>query len=150
MAYSKGRLLNALVGLSMHTERWIWDGLDGKSNLDRLKEKHRLKLDARQSASMRAAMALSRRKHPHIGNVLATEDDKESFISELLDYCWCVYRKANVASGRQYIGRIADLDDYRARVARLDPEKGHTLFMSTGNGNLLVLLPRCCSFYLCR
>lgn len=64
-------------------------------------------------------------------------DRNKDMLTELLDYCWCVYEKAYVAAGDQMIGRVADLNGFKAKVAAIDITRGDTLFNNATRGNIL-------------
>ena len=58
-------------------------------------------------------------------------------IAEMLEYCWCAYSKAYIASGDQLIGRSEDLTSAKRKVANIDLARGQTLFDHGTRGNIL-------------
>jgi hypothetical protein len=61
----------------------------------------------------------------------------QNFLNDLLEYCWLVYSKANIATGPQLIGRQGDLwvADRLSKVGIFDKDK-QTLWDSHTKGNI--------------
>jgi hypothetical protein len=79
---------------------------------------------------------------PGVGNPALTDkyryyERNKDFMTELFDYCWCVYDKALHAGGDQLIGRSDDLKPLKQKIANIDVAKGQTLLQHATQGNIL-------------